>query len=259
MKVTLNGCGLGYEVRGENGIPLVLIHGFGMDRQIWYEVVSTTLAKVHVILVDVRGHGESDAPEGPYSMSEMAGDILALLDYLMIPQAIICGHSMGGYISLAVAAEYPDRLAGLALITSRAHADSEVQRENRFALIEKVRKEGSIALAETLAPKLSRNAEIIKQAYDIILRTSPHGIIGSTFAMAERPDRMDLLPKIDVASLVVAGEEDQIVGIKEAKQMAASIPQATFLPITDVGHLPMLEKPEDLGDGLISLMEKVRG
>jgi len=259
MKVILNGCGLAYEVRGEIGIPLVLIHGFGLNRRFWYEMISSKLDKSHVVLVDVRGHGESDAPKGSYSMSLLAEDVLALLDYLGIKKAIICGHSMGGYISLAFAAAFPERLAGLGLITSRARADSEIQRQNRYALIEKIQRESVAALAASLAPRLTKNAALVEQAYKIIIETPAQGIIGAAYGMAERPDRMDLLCEIKVPSLVVAGEEDQIVSIAEAKHLAEQLPQGIFLPIAAVGHLPMLEQPGTLGDGLLLLKNQVDG
>lgn len=259
MKVEINGCELGFEVRGDSGLPLVLIHGFGLNRGIWYELVSNALRKSRVVLVDVRGHGESDAPEGAYSMSQLAEDLLALLDYLSIPEAIICGHSMGGYISLAFAAAFPNRLAGLGLITSRAQADSETQRQNRYALIKKIQDEGVTALADTLPPRLTKNPAIMEHTQQIILQTPAQGIIGTAYAMAERPNHMQLLPEIKVPSLVVAGEEDQIVSLEEAQQMAKLLPKGIFWPMAAVGHMPMLENPEVLADGLLSLIKKVDG
>lgn len=241
---------IGYEQLGQGKAPLVLIHGFGLDRTIWRAMAEQYLADYRVILPDVRGHGESDAPEGSYPMSLLASDLAGLLDLLEIEQAVVCGHSMGGYIALAFAAQFPDRLAGLGLITTRAEADSPQKRAGRYELVEAVRERGSMALAETLAPRLSRDAELVRRAYEMIAATSPQGIIGAALGMAERPDRTALLSELNVPGLVVAGREDQIINLEAARKMAERLPMGEFRLIDGAGHLPMWEEPEMLGSVL---------
>jgi len=256
MKVTINGIEMGYEILGQTGQPIVLIHGFGLDRSIWRDVAKRYLANHRVILPDVRGHGESDAPKGAYSMTSLAKDIKHLLAFLGVSKAIICGHSMGGYIALAFAANSPERLAGLGLITTRAKPDSEDGRAGRYEMVEKVQEEGSIALARSLAPKLSKDEAIISSMRDLIAKSPADGIIGALQAMAERPDRRDLLPKIKVPALVIAGKEDQIINLQDAAEMAEALPKGEFLPINEAGHMPMLETKSELGQGLLSLIHR---
>ena len=257
MKTTFNGLELGYEIFGQTGQPIVLIHGFGLDRSIWRDMASRYLANHRVILPDVRGHGESEAPKGIYSMTSLAKDIDHLLAFLGVSKAIVCGHSMGGYIALAFAENSPERLAGLGLITTRAKPDSEEARAGRYEMVEKVKEEGSIALAQSLAPKLSEDESIVSSLKDMIAQTPADGIIGALKGMAERPDRRDLLPKIKVPALVVAGEADQIIDLHDAEQMASALPRGEFLPIKDAGHMPMLETRSELGQGLLSLIHRV--
>jgi pimeloyl-ACP methyl ester carboxylesterase len=250
MITQINDIQIGYEQWGQGDRPLVLIHGFGLDRTIWRETAEQYLADYRVILPDVRGHGESNAPEGAYPMSLLAADLAGLLDHLQIEEAVVCGHSMGGYIALAFAAQFPDRLAGLGLITTRAEADSPEKRAGRYALVEAVRARGSVALAETLAPRLSHEPDLVQAAYEMIAATSPQGIIGAALGMAERPDRTALLDEIDVPALVVAGIEDQIVDLEDALGMVERLAQGEFVEINCAGHLPMWEQPESLGRAL---------
>lgn len=254
MKSRINGIDLAYELLGEEGLPLVLIHGFGLNRGIWRDMATHYLADYRVILPDVRGHGESDAPKGAYPMALLAEDLAGLLDHLEIEQAVVCGHSMGGYIALAFAAHYLERLAGLGLITSRAEADSAEKKEGRLRLVETVQKQGSIALAETLAPRLSHDPAVVKAAYDLIAATPPTGIIGAALGMAERPDRTALLERLKVPTLVVAGEEDQIVPLDDARQLANGLVRGTLVEIPGAGHAAMLEQPQRLANALVDFM-----
>jgi pimeloyl-ACP methyl ester carboxylesterase len=255
MKSRINGITLAYDLLGEAGPPLVLIHGFGLNRGIWRDMATHYLADYQVILPDVRGHGESDAPEGAYPMALLTDDLVGLLDHLEIEQAVVCGHSMGGYIALAFAAQHPERLAGLGLITSRAEADSAEKKEGRVRLAETVQEQGSSALAETLAPRLSHDPAVVKRAYDLIAATPPAGISGAALGMAERPDRTALLDQLDVPTLVVAGEEDQIVPLAYARHLAESLTKGRLIEIPGAGHMPMLEQPQLLADALVDFLE----
>ena len=248
----INDIKIGVDVFGDSGPAVVLIHGSALNRTIWHAVAAEGLQGFQVILPDVRGHGESEATDGAYPMSLLADDLAGLLTHLGVAQAFVLGHSMGGYIALAFAEQYPDRIQGIGLITSKAHADSKEKREGRYQMAEEIRKRGSIALAESLAPRISRDPAVIKLAYEMIKNTSDRGAIGVTLGMAERPDRTDDLAKLRIPGLVVAGEDDQIIPVESTKQMAESIPNGQFAVIPQSGHLPMVEAPQTLSDCLQS-------
>jgi 3-oxoadipate enol-lactonase len=257
MKASINGIKFGYEILGQGGVPVVLIHGFGLNRKIWIPMAAEYLCNHKVILPDLRGHGESDAPEGPSSMSTLAEDLVNLLAYLGIKQALVCGHSMGGYVTLAFASQYPQWLSGMGLITTRAEADTEEGRAGRYQMVEKVQKQGAAPLADSLAPHLTKNEDLVREMHAMLVEASPAGIISALEGMAARPDRSKLLPEIAVPALVVAGVQDQIIDLGDAKDMADALPDGSFLAIPDAGHLPMLESPEALGKGLLTLIHQV--
>lgn len=258
MKAKINGIEINYELQGQTGLPIVLIHGFGLDHSIWMDVASKYLRNYRVIMPDVRGHGESEAPEGIYPMSVLARDISHLLGFLGVSKAILCGHSMGGYITLAFAEHFPERLAGMGLITTHAGSDSTEKRAGRYEMVEAIQERGSVALAESLASNLTEDQEIIQEVYNIINRTSPDGVIGALQGMAERQDRTSVLSEIMVPSLVVAGEKDEIIDVETAQQMAEALSKGIFLKISGAAHMPMMETPDELGAGLLSLIHRVK-
>jgi pimeloyl-ACP methyl ester carboxylesterase len=257
MKANILGHQLRFEVSGQSGVPLVLIHGFGLDRTIWKEMIQTYFEDQFIVLPDTLGHGESEAPQGGYPMTSLAADLAGLLDFVAIPKAIVCGHSMGGYIALAFADQFPDRLAGLGLITTRADADTAEKKAGRYAMIETIKEKGASVQAKALAPRLSYDEEVVRYSMHLLEMANPQGLIGSLQGMAERADRGELLRRIEVPSLVVAGEQDQIVPIEEAKAMADALKGSTFVIIPGGGHMPMMENPKMLSEGLKNLTKRV--
>lgn len=256
MKIEVNGIRLAYETWGMSARPMVLIHGFGLDRSIWRNLAMKHLGDQGVILPDVRGHGESDSPTCPYDMSLLAQDLAHLLETLGVAQAVVCGHSMGGYIALAFAEQFPRKLGGLGLITTNASSDSEDKRAGRYELIEQVHARGAAAVADSLARRLSQDPQVVDRTHELICQTNPSGLIGALEGMAERPDRSTLLTKLDVPALVVAGEEDQFADLAGTKAMAAALPKGDLISLPGAGHMPMLEAPEALGRGLQSLIAR---
>src|SRR6266545_4584990 len=122
-KMNVNGIQLAYERRG-TGTPLVLLHGYPLDHHLWDEVAPLLEDTFELIIPDLRGFGESSTIDSFYAMEDFAADIAALLDHLEIQKAGLAGHSMGGYIALAFARLYSERLTGLGLVASQAMADA---------------------------------------------------------------------------------------------------------------------------------------
>ncbi len=106
------------------GVPLILMHGYPLNRTIWKGVIPYLQDVADVIIPDLRGHGDSPIPQGEYRMETMAGDVITLMDKLGIDRAVIAGHSMGGYVALSLIRNYPERVIALALVASQAEADS---------------------------------------------------------------------------------------------------------------------------------------
>ena len=130
----INGIRLAYDRRGK-GRPLVLLHGYPLDHRLWDEVVPLLEDQFDLILPDLRGFGGSSTVDAFYTMEDIASDIAGLLDFLGIQKTAIAGHSMGGYVALAFARLYPERVTGLGLVSSQVLADTPAKREDRIQLV----------------------------------------------------------------------------------------------------------------------------
>jgi 3-oxoadipate enol-lactonase len=254
---------LHYSEAGQ-GPAVVLLHGFPLSSAIWREQQRALSDRFRVIAPDLRGHGQSPAPAGPYAMAALAQDVLALLDALQVHQSTIVGHSMGGYVALAALKQAPERFAALGLVASQTAADSAEARQNRQRLAERVAKEGSKAVAETMvprlfAPDLAPDSPIIAAARDLMLATPPAGIIGVLQAMAARADATELLRHLRMPILLLAGARDQVIAVDKARAMAALNPLVKLETIEGAGHMPMLEQPQATTEVLRKFLQPASG
>jgi 3-oxoadipate enol-lactonase len=241
------------------GSPMVLVHGFPLDHTIWDPVVPLLEPHTRLILPDLRGHGRSPAPGGVYDMRTMADDLLGLIDTLHIERVTLVGHSMGGYVSLAFARAYPNRLAGLGFVASHAASDNLEQRANRLKLARKVRRVGVEFLAKDMATKLTCKPNLIEPLQALMTKTQKEGVIGALKGMADRPDSTDILNRIVVPAVVIAGAQDAIIPLERAQTMAQLLGRAWLVELPDAAHMPMMEAPEEVAGALRELIQAVAG
>src|SRR4051812_42817297 len=162
QRLMVHGVNLAVELQGE-GPAILFIHGYPLNRSMWRDQVNA-LEGFRRIAPDLRGMGQSDAPDLGYGMAIYAADLAALLDALGIDEVILCGHSMGGYIAFEFLRAWRSRVRGLILIDSRAEADSADGRRARDAAAAAARDGGSAAIAETMLPKMLAPATMLHQA-----------------------------------------------------------------------------------------------
>lgn len=267
MFVDVNGIRLAYDDQG-TGVPLVFLHAFPLNRSMWAPQVATLSQQFRTIAIDLRGHGESDAPLWSFSLDQYADDVSALLDHLAIPRAILIGLSMGGYVALAFSKRYSRRLQALVLADTRAQADSAEGRAGRFQLAQTAYTKGTTAVAETMLPKLlgatslQRNPALVEYVRETIRTTPVSGILVDLMAMADRPDSLTHLRTITCPTLVVIGQEDLTTPLADAELMAREIPDARLAVIPTAGHVSNREQPEvfnDLLRGFVEGLPKTQG
>ena len=249
MRATINGINLAYSDSG-SGLPLVLLHAFPLSRAMWAAQEAALAASFRVVTIDLRGHGESDAPLWRYTLEQAADDVRTLLDHLAIRRAVFVGLSMGGYILFAFYRKYADHVKGLVLADTRAQADTEEGRAGRFQLAQTAYRQGASAVADLMIPKLLSPAtiqtrpEIVRQVRTMIEGNEISGIAGDLMAMAERPDSVPMLAQIACPVQIIVGESDQATPPADARLMAERIPGARLALVPDAGHLANLEQPD---------------
>ena len=248
QRLMVHGVNLAVEVQGE-GPAILFIHGYPLNRSIWRDQIDA-LEGFRRIAPDLRGMGQSDAPDLGYGMAIYAADLAALLDTLGVDDVILCGHSMGGYIAFEFLRTWRSRVRGLILIDSRAEADSPDGRRARDAAAASAREGGAAAIAETMLPRMLAPAtmlhrpDVVEEVRGVMARTPVPGIAGALAAMRDRAGSETLLPTLsDVPTLILVGEQDSVSPPDQARAMAQAIPGARFATIADAGHLAPVEQP----------------
>ena len=250
--INVNGIRLAYERRG-TGSPLVLLHGYPLDHHLWDEVAPLLENTFELILPDLRGFGESSTVDSFYAMEDIASDIAALLDHLEIQKTAIVGHSMGGYVALAFARLYPERVSGFGLVSSQVLADPPDRKEGRYKSAAEVADKGIASVVETMTPKFTSSPQLQKFARESMERQQPAAYIGALKAMAERVDSSPLLSSLNVPVVIVHGDADALIPIDRAREVKAAIPHAHLVEITGAGHMPMMEARDETAAALKQL------
>ncbi|MDR5708824.1 MAG: alpha/beta hydrolase [Armatimonadota bacterium] len=264
MYLEVRGCRWYCEDAGK-GLPVLLLHGFPLSSEIWSPLRDVLASRCRVVTPDLRGFGRSDKPEGPYTMESLAEDVLGLADTLGLDRFVLGGHSMGGYVAFRVAARAPGRLVGLILVCTRAEPDTEEGKARRRQAIETIRAEGSRSFLEAFLPNLlgatakASRPELLERLREIASAIPAHVLVGCLVGMRDRPDSRDLLPRIQVPALVVAGEEDPVTPLESARRMAEGFPRAQLVLLPRCGHTPSLEAPEALARALLQFLGGLEG
>ncbi len=243
-------------------VPVLLIHGFPLSNMLWDPQIADLSDVARLIAPDLRGHGMTDATEPPYTMKLFTEDCATLLDQLgMTWPIVVAGLSMGGYIALDFCRRYPERVGGLILAATRAGADSDEAKKSRDQAAGVAIAEGTDPIAEGMLPKLlakenyEAQPELVEFVHDMMLETSPDGVVGALAAMRDRPDSTGDLPGLEVPTLILHGADDQLIPVTEAEAMAAAMPRAKLVIVPDAGHLPNLEQPDFFNDAVRDFLE----
>ena len=252
---------LHYEERGM-GMALVVLHGFPLDHRIWEPQLAEVSYAARVLAPDLPGFGGSPPlTDDPPTMDAYARAVLDWADGRGLRHFILAGHSMGGYIALAVARLAPERLDGLVLVSTRSGADSAAARENRAKLAAAVREHGAQAAVDAMLPKLlapaaDQPSPLVDQVKAIMLAQPPAGLVPALQAMAARPDSTPDLDGLTMPFLILHGAADATIPPSEAEAMNEAAASALFVPIPAAGHLPMLEQPAAVNTALRDFLNR---
>lgn len=247
-----------------HGRPLILLHGFPMDKAMWTPQVDALSTAARVLVPDLPGFGGSCGFDGRPSMDGMADRVAEFLDALQIREKVIVGGlSMGGYVTLAFARRHPGRLVALILADTRAGADDEAGKTSREKMIALTREAGPRAVIEQMLPNLvgpdvrTERPGVVDEIRDIASAQEPAAVIAALEAMRDRPDSTPHLGAIAVPTLIVVGEQDAITPPSRSEEMARAIPAAELVVLPATGHASNLERPEAFNAAVLAFLYRV--
>jgi 3-oxoadipate enol-lactonase len=248
-----------YELAGPKNAPVVVLsHSLGSDLHMWDPQVSALEANCQVLRYDTRGHGRSDVPAGAYTLDELVGDAVGLLDALAIERVDFVGLSMGGMIGQGLALAHPGRLNRLALCDTSSFMPPASQPliQDR---IEIARSGGMAALVDSTLARwftpdyLQRRGPGVDMIRTIFLTSPPEGYIGCTEAI-RRLNTIDVLARIDRPALIMVGAEDPGTPVSASEAMHARIPGSQLIVIPSASHLSNVEQAEVFNRHLVGFL-----
>ncbi|MBW6479513.1 MAG: alpha/beta hydrolase [Bacteroidales bacterium] len=248
MQIDFKNGSINFEEYG-SGDVLILLHGFIESLKIWYDFKEKLAKNFRVVLIDLPGHGKSSILNEVHSMEMMADSVKAVADHLNISSAVIIGHSMGGYVSLAFARKYSSLLRGMGLFHSTSLADSDENKEARERTIEIIRNNHSRFLMNFIPDLFApETREIHKSEIQILvdeaMSMNPHALIAAQLGMRDRTSTLDVLINAPFPVMFIAGQKDSRVPFENIWVQMALTETAYSLILRNSGHMGYIEARE---------------
>ena len=261
MKISANEITINYELTGKQGTPVVMLsHSLACSLVMWQPQMAVLESDFQVLRFDTRGHGDSDAPEGAYTLEQLTADAVSLLDALNIETVHYVGLSMGGMIGQCLALNYGDRLKSLALCDTAAIMPEETQPiwQQRIDAAARSGMVGQVdeTLERWFRPEyLQQNPPEVEMIRRQILATPVAGYIGCCEAI-RRLNYLERLPEIKLPTLVIVGEEDPGTPVAASKAMHAQIAGSKLVILPQARHLSNIEQAEAFNHGLLEFLNQ---
>ncbi|WP_042351346.1 3-oxoadipate enol-lactonase [Bacillus massiliigorillae] len=254
--INVNGHKLHYRFDGAEDLPvLVLSHSLGTDLSMWDLQMPEFTKHFRVLRYDMRGHGASEAAPGPYTIEQLALDVVGLLDGLEIERAHFCGISIGGMIGIWLAGHVPERLMKVALCNTAAYKGSPEAYDSRIATV----LDGGMDAVVGGSLKTCFSASFhdkapneLEKLRSMVLATSPEGYAACCAAIRDM-DQREILCRISVPSLVIAGSEDVSMPPSGVQILAEQIPGSSYLELV-AAHLSNIEAAEPFTAEIVKFM-----
>ncbi|KAA0024751.1 3-oxoadipate enol-lactonase [Antrihabitans cavernicola] len=240
------------------GPTVVLSNSLGSDHRMWDPQLTALEERFRVIHYDTRGHGRSPVPAGPYTLDDLADDVVALLDRVGVEQAHLVGLSLGGMTMMRVAARNPDRVNRLVVLCTGAQLPPASNWLDRAAL---VRSSGSAAIAASVVARwftpdyLEANPDRREFYQRMVADTPAEGYAGCCDALA-RLDLRDDLPRIVAPTLAIAGADDVASPPAKLAEIAGRVADGTLLVVPDSCHLANAEQPQTITPAIVKHLEQ---
>ncbi|MBI2000167.1 MAG: 3-oxoadipate enol-lactonase [candidate division NC10 bacterium] len=261
MKITANGISINCRLEGPASAPVVtLSHSLATNLSMWDPQIPALTSRYRVLRFDTRGHGDTDAPGGAYSLDQLAEDTRALLQALGIARTHFIGLSMGGFIGQILALRYPEMLQSLVLCDTT----SRVPPEAKPVWDERIRVAQAHGMEPHMEPTIERwftgpfrgqHPDVVDRVRAMIQATKPAGYIGCCHAIAAL-DLTDRLPAIAVPTLVIVGEEDPGTPVAASRTIHERIMGSELVILASASHLSNMEQAEAFNRAMATFLAK---
>jgi len=245
------------------GVPVVFLHGYPLNHAIWAPQFGMLSEDHRVVLLDLPGFGLAQESFVPDSLAGFATGLGQTLARQFADPVVLVGHSFGGYIALELYRTHPEQFRALVLTDTRSEADDAVSKEKRLATVHRLtdpaqRLDLEATVRGLLSPRTWDDAGPLVDTVRAIVRSarSP-ALIGALTAIAQRPDLTPILSTIQVPTLVVWGEDDQLIPPAQSESMVERIRASSGVGIPGAGHLPFLESPDEFAGTLSGFLDRL--
>ena len=262
MKEIINGLSVFLEGNSKNK-SIIFLHGFPYDHTMWKAQIDELSENYFCVTYDIRGLGESPVGDGQFTMESFVDDLESTITELKLDKPILCGLSMGGYISFRALERMEEKFSAVILCDTRSEADNNEGKLKRAAAIKRISTEGLAPFAKDFITncfgddyKKNHKDEFEKR----IAKSSgfnPVGVKGSLLAMMGRNDTTEYLSKIKIPALVICGENDALTPPAVMKTLAEKINGAEYVVIKNSGHMSPIENPEEVNKALRDFLNKL--
>jgi pimeloyl-ACP methyl ester carboxylesterase len=237
------------------GKIIVLLHGFLETREIWNDFSLSLSLHFRVIAFDLPGFGQSAPLQAPFTIDQVATSVLQTLANITSEKVCLVGHSLGGYVSLAMVQLQPERFHSFAFFRPPSSADTPKKKEARTKTIDFVERNGATAFTSHFVPPLfaNQNHPAIPAVTAIAKRTSQQTIVNYLAAMRDRPDRTIVLQQFTGTILFFAGQADTVIPVDAMKKQSEMAKNALFKSCEGVGHMGMYEAASESMEAIFLL------
>lgn len=243
---------------------LLLIHGFPLDGFFWHAQTEGLADAAQVLAPHLRGFGDDRRPlPTALTMESFADDLRALLDAQGVERAVLCGLSMGGYVAMAFAEQWPERVSGLILCNTRATADTFEGKAAREQTALDAMGKGAAVIARAMVPKVlsertrRHHPEVAGRMEALMARQRPEAIAAAARGMALRPDRTAALRRLDLPALIITGSDDALMPLPTSEAMHEALKGSRMVVIDGAAHLTNVEAPQLFNEAVLHFLDEL--
>ncbi len=262
MQKTINGLYVTAKGNPDNQ-SIIFVHGFPYDHNMWNFQTDKLSKNYYCVTYDVRGLGKSYVGDGQYTMEAFVWDLFSVIDGMKLNKPVLCGLSMGGYISLRAVEKDQNRFKALILCDTRSQADDNEGKLKRAMAINQINTEGLAAFVEPFVSNcfwkqtIKKKPDFFKGILESTKKHNPVGVKGGLIAMLSRTDTTKALKKFKLPTLVLVGKYDALTPPEVMEKMAKKIKKSDFYIVPKAGHMAPLENPEYVNAKILKFLAKL--